>query len=205
VTTLILIRHGETDWIGERLAGRLAGIHLNEKGLRQAEEVARTLAPLAIDAFYSSPLERARETAEPAARAAGKNLRLMEQLQEVDFGELSGKTFKELRELPIWRQVHYEPSKVRYPGGESLLEVQQRAVSAVEEFFSLHPQGVVALFSHSDTIRLILCHFLRMPLDSYLKLAIDPASISLIYRSENHEKVLGVNLPPGTPIMLREK
>lgn len=201
----MLVRHGETDWIGERLAGRQGGIHLNEKGRRQAEEVARMLAPLPIDAFYSSPLDRARETAEPAARAAGKEVQLMDELQEVDFGELEGKTFKELRGLPVWKQVHHQPSGVRYPGGESLTEVQQRGVAAVERIFPLHPRGTAALFSHSDTIRLILCRLLGMPLDSYLTLVVDPGSVSLIYRDEAVSKVLGINWPPGTPLALREK
>jgi broad specificity phosphatase PhoE len=204
VTTLILIRHGETDWIGEKLAGRLPGVHLNGKGVLQAEAVARTLAPLTIDGFYSSPLERARETAEPAVCAARGELRLMDQLQEVDFGELTGKTFKQLRGVPIWKQVHRRPSAVRYPGGESLVEVQRRGISAVEKIIARHPAGLVAVFSHSDTIRLILCHILRMPLDSYVRLAVDPGAISLLQRSPDFEKVFGINLVPGSPILLRE-
>lgn len=203
MTTLLWIRHGETDWIGARLAGRMPGIHLNKTGMRQAEEIARMLDPIPLDAFFSSPLERAMETAQPSACAAGKPIVVMESLQEVDFGELAGLTFDELREVALWKQVHYQPSTVKYPGGESLPEVQQRAVAAVGEIFTRYPHGVVALFTHSDTIRLVLCHFLKMPLDAYPGLVIDPASVSILLQTERAQKILGINLPPGSPLVVR--
>lgn len=203
MTTMLWIRHGETDWIGSRLAGRQPGIHLNDKGRRQAEEVAHMLSPLSIEAFYASPLERAIETAEPAARAAGKPVTVLENLHEVDFGELSGRTFEELRDLAIWKQVHREPSSVEYPGGESLQNVQRRAAEALEEIYARHPHAAVAVFSHSDTIRLMLCHILQTPLDFYPRLVIDPGSVSLVLKTEKSQRILGMNFPPGTPLSLR--
>jgi probable phosphomutase (TIGR03848 family) len=203
MTTMLWVRHGETDWIGTRLAGRQPGIHLNEKGRRQAGEVAQMLAPLSIEAFYASPLERALETAEPAARAAGKPVQAMDNLQEVDFGELSGRTFEELRELPIWKQVRRQPSSVEFPGGETLLNVQRRAVAALAEICEGHPRGVVAVFSHSDTIRLMLCHILQIPLDFYPRLVIDPASVSLVLKNDKAQRILGINFPPGTPLSIQ--
>ena len=133
MTVLLLIRHGETDWLGERLAGRLPDIHLNAAGRAQADALAAMLRPIPLEAVYSSPLERAMETAEPAARAAGKPIITDPRLQEVDFGELAGKPFTELRGMPIWQDVHHTPAMVRYPGGESLTEAQDRAVRMVEE------------------------------------------------------------------------
>jgi probable phosphoglycerate mutase len=203
VTTLLWIRHGETDWIGVRLAGRAPGIHLNDKGRRQAEEVARMLGPLDVQAFCSSPLERAMETAQPAAQAAGKDIEVIDNLQEVDFGELTNRTFEELRELDIWRQAHRQPGSVVFPGGESLIRVQERAVEALRQVCARHPTGAVALFSHSDTIRLLLCSILQIPLDIYSRLVIDPASVSMVLHTEKTRRVLGMNYPPGTPLILR--
>jgi probable phosphoglycerate mutase len=205
LTILLLVRHGETDWIGEKLAGRLPDVHLNAQGRENAERLAAMLGPLKLAAVYSSPLERAVETAEPTARAAGKPIRRNELLQEVDFGELAGKAFTEFRETPLWKMVHREPAKVRYPGGESLVEAQARAVRAIEEIHSLFESETVALFTHSDTIRLAVAHFLKMPLAAYHSLAADPASVSVLYYGRMTVYLAGLNLPAGSPLILRSE
>jgi broad specificity phosphatase PhoE len=203
VTVLLLVRHAETDWLGERLAGRLPDVHLNAKGRENAERLAVMLRPLSIAAVYSSPLERAVETAEPTARAAGKSILRSDLLQEVDFGELAGKAFSELRETSLWKQVHHSPAEVRYPGGESLVEAQERGVRAIEEIRAQYETGTVALFTHSDTIRLVVAHFLRMPLAAYHALAADPASVSVLYYTREMVHVAGLNLPAGSPLKTR--
>jgi broad specificity phosphatase PhoE len=203
VTVLFLIRHGETDWIGEKLAGRLPDVHLNAEGRGHAERLAAMLQPIPLAAVYSSPLERAVETAEPTARAAGKPILRSELLQEVDFGELAGKAFSEFRETPLWKQVHLRPAEVRYPGGESLVEAQERAVRAIEDIHARYESGTVALFTHSDTIRLAVAHFLRMPLVAYHALVADPASVSVLYYSRKAVHLAGLNLPAGSPLTLR--
>jgi broad specificity phosphatase PhoE len=203
VTVLLLVRHGETDWIGEKLAGRLPDVHLNAKGRENADRLAAMLQPLGLAAVYSSPLERAVETAEPTAQAAGKAILRNDLLQEVDFGELAGKAFPELRETPLWQQVHRNPAEVRYPGGETLWEAQERAVRAVEEIRVQYEAGTVALFTHSDTIRLAVAHFLRMPLAAYHSLVADPASVSVLYYTRKAVHVVGLNLPAGSPLNLR--
>jgi probable phosphoglycerate mutase len=205
LTVLLLVRHGETDWIGEKLAGRLPDVHLNAKGRENAERLAAMLQPLALAAVYSSPLERAVETAEPTARAAGKDILRSELLQEVDFGELTGKAFSEFRETPLWKQVHRKPAEVRYPGGESLVEAQERAVRVIEEIHTLYETGTVALFTHSDTIRLAVAHFLRMPLAAYHALVADPASVSVLYYTRKTVHLAGLNLPAGSPLNLRSE
>jgi broad specificity phosphatase PhoE len=202
VTVLLLVRHGETDWLSEKLAGRLPDVHLNAKGRENAERLAIMLRPLSLAAVYSSPLERAVETAEPTARAAGKSILRSDLLQEVDFGELAGKAFSELRETSLWKQVHHSPAEVRYPGGESLVEAQERAVRAIEEIHAQYETGTVALFTHSDTIRLVVAHFLRMPLAAYHALATDPASVSVLYYTRKMVHVAGLNLPAGSPLKI---
>ncbi len=203
MTILLLVRHGETDWLGEKLAGRLADIHLNDKGRAHAERLAAMLRPLSLTAVYSSPLERAMETAEPTARAAGKPIIRNELLLEVDFGDLAGKEFKELRETEIWRLVHRSPAEVSYPGGETLIEAQARAVRAVEEIHARDETGTVALFTHSDTIRLAVAHYLQMPLVAYHALVTDPASVSVLYYSKKIVHVAGFNLPAGSPLTVK--
>jgi len=205
MTVLLLIRHGETDWLGERLAGRLPDIHLNAEGRAHADALAAMLRPIPLDAIYSSPLERARETAEPAARAAGKPILEDERLQEVDFGELTGKPFTELRGLAIWQDVHHTPSMVRYPGGESLTEAQERAVRMMEEILAGEGTGIVALFTHADTIRLTLAHFLQMPLAAYHTLVTDPASVSVLIFNRKTVRVAGINLPVGSPLHVKSE
>ncbi|MBN1438093.1 MAG: histidine phosphatase family protein [Anaerolineales bacterium] len=202
MTVLLLVRHGETDWLGERLAGRLPDVHLNAEGRRKAETVAAMLRDVPLAEVYSSPLERAVETAEPAARTAGLRIVRDDRLQEVDFGGLAGFPYAELREVPIWRKVHRDPASVRYPGGESLQEVQDRAVRFIKELQSGRESGVVAAFTHADTIRLALAFFLGMPLASYHALVTDPASVSVLSLTGRVVRVHGVNLPPGSPLVI---
>jgi broad specificity phosphatase PhoE len=202
VTLLLLIRHGETDWLGERLSGRMPDVHLNALGREKAEAVAAMLQSVSLDAIYSSPLERAIVTAEPTARAAGIPILADERLQEVEFGELTGKPFSELRETPIWSEVHLHPADIRYPGGENLQEVQNRVAQFIQEIHAGRESGTVAVFTHADTIRLALAHFLQMPLAAYHALRTDPASLSMLSLSGKAARIIGVNLPPGSPLIM---
>jgi broad specificity phosphatase PhoE len=203
MTHLLLVRHGETDWLGDRLAGQLPDVHLNAQGREKAELVATMLRSVPLDAIYSSPLERAVETAEPTARAAGKEIITDQRLQEVDFGELTGETFSALRELAIWQDVHHRPADVRYPGGESLQDVQNRAAQFIREIQTEYKSGIVVAFTHADTIRLALAHFLQMPLVAYHALVTDPASVSVLSLNQEAVRVIGFNLPPGSPLQVK--
>jgi broad specificity phosphatase PhoE len=118
----------------------------------------------------------------------------------VDFGSLTGKSYSELREMPIWREVHRRPADIKYPGGESLKDVQDRAVRLIDELRAGYESGVVALFTHADTIRLALAHFLRMPMEAYHSLVADPASVSVLSFNRKMVRVRAVNLPPGSPL-----
>jgi broad specificity phosphatase PhoE len=200
VTVIFLIRHGETDWLGKRLAGCLPGIHLNEKGRAQAEALTRSFASVPVVAVYSSPLERALETAEPVARASGQRIVREDALLEVDFGSLVGKAYPDLRGNRSWKEVRQNPLEARYPGGESLPEVQVRIVTVLRQIAVRHPGGAVLLFSHSDTIRLGLAFFLGIPLSGFQTLVIDTASISSLYRKGDLTRIVGLNLPAGIPI-----
>lgn len=179
--TILLIRHGLNDWVGKKLAGRIPGVRLNKTGWAQAEAVAARLKGQPIKAIYASPLERTLETAAPLAAALGLETIPAESLIEADFGQWMGKSLRMLRKDPLWQEVRHHPSRFRFPGGESFVEAQARMVALLEELrLAWADEDAVACFSHGDNIRLTLAHYLDMPLDSFQRLVIDPASISVL-------------------------
>ncbi len=199
-TYILLIRHGENEYVStHRLAGRLPGVHLNDRGRSQAETVVQWLAEQALDAVYSSPLERCVETATPLALAKGLPVRVDWGLAEVEYGEWQGRALPELGKLPEWGLVQHYPSLFRFPGGETLREVQQRAVAAVERLRDAHPDQVLALFSHGDVIRTVLAHYLGVPLDLFQRIAIDTGAVSCLGFHDIRPAVLGVNFGGALP------
>lgn len=178
---IILVRHGENDWSKKnKLAGWLPGVHLNETGHRQAEAVAQRLAVLPIKAIYSSPLTRCLETATYIAEAHRLSVQQLEEVGEVRYGEWEGKKIRKLARKPLWHAVQFFPSRARFPGGEALREVQQRAVAALEETAARHEKEMVVVVSHADVIRLVLAHYLGVHIDLFQRLVIAPASVSIL-------------------------
>lgn len=193
---ILLIRHGLNDLVGTRLAGRMPGVHLNRKGRLQAEQIACRLAELPLRAMYSSPLERAVETAQPAANALGLEIQSHPGLNEMDYGILQGKPTAQLERMEFWKEVQQRPSQARFPEGETFPAAQQRAVAAIEEIQAAWDAlDIVACFSHCDIVRLITAHYLQMPLDGFQRLVIDPGSITILHRWEDTERVAGLNFP----------
>jgi probable phosphomutase (TIGR03848 family) len=193
MTTFLLIRHGMTDAVGKTITGRFPGVHLNEIGQKQADELTGRLRRWKIDAIYSSPLERALETAAPTARRLHLSVMKSEALSEVDFGEWSGKTLDELNQMPEWRLYNTFRSSTRAPGGELATEVQTRMVEQLTRLSRQHPEQIVAVFSHADVIRLALAHFLGMPIDLMHRIEIRPSSISAVRLAEWGPQVLQMN------------
>lgn len=194
MTTFWLIRHGETDVIGKVITGRLPGVHLTASGRSQAEALARKLAGARLEAIYSSPLERARETAEPLARATGLEIQLCEAANEVQFGEWSGKALTELEGLPEWRRFNTLRSTSVIPGGELMLDVQTRIVKEME-CMRRRPESRVAIVSHGDVIKAAVAHFAGIPLDLFHRIEISPASLSMISLDDHGPSILRVNEP----------
>ncbi len=200
MTIILLIRHGLNDWVGKRLVGRTPGIHLNETGKQQAQLVCSTLENLHFSAIYSSPLERAMETAQPLALKLSIPIQIEENLQEIDFGSWQGKTNKQMRRLKLWQTVQEFPEKMRFPKGESFLEAQQRLVKCIEAIHAKHAENdLVACFSHSDSIRLIVSHYLGIPLSAFQRVAIDTASISVLIRHKERIFVPYINQVVAKP------
>lgn len=193
--TILLIRHGENDYIKKGiLPGRMPGVHLNEKGRAQAKALAEKLAQAPIKAVYTSPLERAIETANPIAGALGLEVSIQPGLIETNCGEWQGKSHKFLRRLKVWRMVQNSPSLFRFPGGESFAESQVRVVAEIEMLRAQHEEkDVFVCVSHADPIRLAVAYYLGLPLDHFQRLFAAPASISALYIGEAGSRLLTLN------------
>ena len=198
VATVLLVRHGHTAAIGSRIVGRLPGIELTSKGRLQAERLVSRLSGRPLAAIYSSPLERAIESARPLAAARGMEIGSCAGLIEIDFGEWTGLTFDSLDRLPAWHRFNAERGSAPVPGGEGAVDVQRRAVHTIEAIAARHPGETVAAFSHGDVIRSILLYYTGKPLDRIEDFPIDPASVSALSLTPRGASVLYVNDPdPG--------
>jgi probable phosphomutase (TIGR03848 family) len=193
VTLALLIRHGLAESAEGRLYGTTPGIHLSDEGRTQADRLVERLSGVKLDAVFSSPFERCLETAEPLAARRNLEVQVVAELGEVDYGRWTGRTFNSLRRTALWRRVHQIPSSVRFPGGESLTEVQDRAVRALEEIAARHPRDVVAVVSHGDVIRLLLAHYAAMHMDLFHRLVADRASVSAVTVGEGVPRVVRMN------------
>lgn len=193
MTSLLLIRHGSTGAVDHRLAGRAPGVHLDETGARQARALAARLAELPIAAVLSSPMERALETAAPIAERLGLEVQRRPALDEIDFGEWTGRTFAELAALPRWRRFNSARSLTRIPGGEHFAEVQARIAGELERICATHPGAIVAAVSHADVIRAALAYLAPVPIDLLLRFEISPASVSAVRLSEDGPRIACLN------------
>jgi probable phosphomutase (TIGR03848 family) len=195
MTELLLIRHGENDLTKRGLlAGRLPGVHLNEKGRQQAEELANELSQLPIKAVYSSPLERAMETAQPLARALQVRVQRDPGLLEIDVGTWEGKSIRRLARTQYWRIVQENPSRARHPGGEGFLQVQTRVVSALECICTEHQSGdLIACVLHGDPIKLAVAHYIGLPLDHFQRLSCNTASVTMLALGSGNARLLWLN------------
>jgi broad specificity phosphatase PhoE len=193
-TTVLLIRHAHTDAIGRWLCGRRLGITLSGAGVLQAEELGRALGETArLAAIYSSPLERARDTAEAIARHQHVDVRLCNDLVEIDFGAWTGKTFEELDADPAWQTFNRARASAVVPGGEAPAIVQQRIVSAVSRLAARHADATIALVSHAEVVRSALLQYRSASLDRYHELDVAPASVSAVVVSRAGVRILFVN------------
>lgn len=194
MTLLLLIRHGINDMVGQKkLAGLLPGIHLNEEGRAQAEALAERLADVPISAIYASPLERTQETAAPLARRKDLPVYTREGLAEVDYGDWTGKPLEELYKHPMWPVVQLYPSGMRFPGGDSMREMQARMVDELEAIAADHPLQIVAVVGHADLIKAALAHYLGVHFDLFQRIVINPAGVSVLQLTKVGPRVLRLN------------
>jgi probable phosphomutase (TIGR03848 family) len=194
-TTILLVRHGTTATTGSILPGRAPGLHLSERGLAQAQGVARRIEQLTKKpvAIYVSPLERARETAAPLAKALALRPVVERGLSECDFGRWTGKKLSLLRRKAEWRTVQNSPSTFRFPEGESFSEMQQRVWTSLEKLAARHRGRTIVAFSHADPIKAAVTYAQGVPLDLFQRTVISPCSVSVLVLGSSGPTVLSVN------------
>lgn len=205
MATVLLVRHGRTTANATGLlAGRTAGVRLDDVGCDQAALTADRLAAVPLVAVVSSPLERCQQTAQYILdRQAGTPYAPVDHgLTECDYGQWQGRTLAELATDDLWPEVQTQPSAVVFPEGESMAEMQARSVAAVRRrdaaFEAEHgPEAVWAAVSHGDIIKSILADALGMHLDLFQRITVGPASVSIVRYSADRPNVYAINTEAG--------
>jgi len=201
VTTVLLIRHGRTSAnTSGILAGRSSGVELDEVGRQQVHALGERIAKVPLRTLVTSPLRRCRQTSQAllAAREDGLDLTVDQGLTECGYGDWTGKSLRELAQDDLWKTVQTQPSAVRFPGGESMTEMSSRVVQAVRRWDAQvaaeHGDGAVwAAVSHGDPIKAILADALGLHLDSFQRIMVDPASLSVIRYTATRPYVVTTN------------
>ncbi|QHC65576.1 MSMEG_4193 family putative phosphomutase [Rathayibacter sp. VKM Ac-2759] len=209
--TLLLVRHGRTTAnTAGILAGRTAGVRLDDVGRQQAARTGERLAAVPLASIVSSPLERCRQTTRFLLdRQTGSPATSIEKgITECDYGQWQGRALRELAEEPLWSLVQNQPSAVVFPGGEGLAAMQARAVGAIRRHDAAiaaeHGPGAVwAAVSHGDTIKAVLADALGMHLDLFQRITVGPASVSIIRYGTGRPEVVATNTEAGDLAWLR--
>jgi broad specificity phosphatase PhoE len=193
VTTFLLIRHASHDLLGRALAGRAPGVRLNARGKREADQLARRLVSARIDAIYTSPRERACDTAAPLARRLNLVPRVSSNIDEIDFGDWTSRSFIDLARDPQWAVWVEQRSRAQAPNGEAFCDVQRRVVFAIDLLRDDDAAQTIALFTHGDVIKAALAYYLRISLDDLERFDVAPASVSAIVTGQAWAQVTLVN------------
>jgi broad specificity phosphatase PhoE len=178
--TVFLLRHGETAW---NKLGRVMGrsqVPLGADGIQQIQKIAPLIATLELDGIYSSPLRRAVQTARLVADGTSLPIRKSEGLNEIAFGEWTGRHFEDMIDDELYRRFIKSPAKTLLPGGETITDVQRRGLNVINEAAQHVPGGRFLMVSHGDVIRAILCHYMKLPLHEYRRLRVDNGSLSAL-------------------------
>lgn len=202
MATIVLVRHATTAVTGRRLAGWTPGIPLDDAGVAQANDTAQRLAHLPVAAVYASPLERTLQTAKIVAKPHGLKVRTRKALGEVDYGEWTDQPLGTLRRRKAWQIVQHTPSRMVFPGGESIRAAQARAVDETERLADEHGDDLIVCVSHADVIKAVVAHYLAVPLDAFQRLVIAPASVTMVeLAADGYPSVVRLNdtgpIPPA--------
>jgi len=177
--TLVLVRHAVTLQTGPMLSGRTPGIELSDAGHDQARRAGERLADVPVAAVYASPIDRTRQTAEHIASHHDLPVVTLDGVIEADYGDWTGGQIADLAKTDLWKTVQRAPSRARFPNGESIAEMQTRAVAALEELVARHPGETVVVVSHADPIKAAIAHFTGVHLDLFQRIVVSPASLTV--------------------------
>ncbi|MFX1555085.1 MAG: histidine phosphatase family protein [Promethearchaeota archaeon] len=182
MTTVYLVRHGQTAWNREEVFRGRADIPLNETGRKEALLTGQYLRGVKVDSIYSSPLSRAVETAEAIARYQGKQVRILEGLIDIDFGGWQGISHEVVRERyeELYRQWRESPHLVRFPGGESLEEVSERALKAIHGVIRDHAGETLVMVSHRVVNKIMICGLLGLDSSHFWQIGQDTGCIDVL-------------------------
>ena len=205
MATMVLARHGRTTAnTSGVLAGRSKGVHLDDRGVEQAQAAGERLAGLPLAALVTSPLERCRETATAIAKAQAETPKVSTDrgLIECDYGSWTGHELKTLAKEPMWRTVQVHPSAAVFPDGESMADMSARAVAAARRWDARveaehGPDAVWVAVSHGDVIKAILADALGIHLDGFQRITVDPASLSVVRYTSVRPFVMSMNTFAG--------
>lgn len=198
MSTFIFLRHGHSAANASgTLTGQLPGIGLSAQGKKDAIALIERIGKNRIDRVHLSPIERCQLTIDPWLRSPHsrslESLQIVDGITEIDFGDWSGRKLSALRREPLWKGIQNSPSKVTFPGGESFKKAQRRAVESVELIRSIRGEKIHLIVSHSDTIKLIVSHYLGQPLDHFQKLEVSPASFTIFSGNKKHLSLTTLN------------
>jgi probable phosphoglycerate mutase len=207
VTRLVLVRHAVTAQTGPMLSGRTPGIDLSEQGREQAKRLGERLAKLPVAVVYASPIERTTQTAAAVVEHHGLEVQALPGVLEADYGEWTGSKLVDLAKTDLWKTVQRAPSRARFPGGESLAEMQSRMVVALEEVVARHQGELVVVVSHADPIKAAIAHYTGVHLDLFQRIVVSPASVTVFELGPHGAAMLKCNdtgsldelLPPPPP------
>jgi ribonuclease H / adenosylcobalamin/alpha-ribazole phosphatase len=192
MTLCLLARHARHSQIECILMGRKDRGPLSAEGRNEAAELAARAGRLAITGLKSSPRQRALETAAIVAKATGLAIQVCPELDEIDFGSWTGRSFSDLQTDPAWRQWNAERGQSRPPQGESMAEAQQRIVNHLRRLHSACPNGRVLMLSHAEPIRAAVLHYMSLPLDDWSRLEIPPVGLAEIKMRANGRALVSV-------------
>jgi broad specificity phosphatase PhoE len=186
MTSIYLIRHGQTAWNKEEIFRGRTDISLNEIGLREAELVGEYLKGKDIHVIYSSPLSRAMETARRIAQVFNLKVQPLEGISDMSFGKWEGRPLKEVQILDreLYRQWREQPHLVRLPGGEGLEDVRVRSMAALEEVIRLHAGNTLVLISHRVVTKVLICGILGIDNSHFWQIGQDTGAVNLIQFKE---------------------
>ncbi|OGP57802.1 MAG: hypothetical protein A2162_07455 [Deltaproteobacteria bacterium RBG_13_52_11b] len=186
MTSIYLVRHGQTAWNKEEIFRGRSDVPLDETGRKQAERAGEYLKGIDVHAIYSSPLARARETALRIASSFSLEVQPLPGIIDMSFGEWEGRSLAEVRrtEGDLYRQWRERPHRVKFPGGESLEEVRDRAMAALEELIRRHSEKNLILVSHRVVNKVIVCGILGIDNSHFWQIGQDATAINLIQFKE---------------------
>lgn len=197
---IVLLRHAHSVANEKNiLAGRISGISLSSKGKDQAHSLVERIGKTKFDHIAISPLQRCKETISPWINSHGGKtpVTIDEGFTEVDYGSWSGKSLTVLRKKSLWKTVALHPSQMVFPEGESLLEMQSRALASFYSLNAVRGKNARLLVSHGDVIKSIVAHCLGMHLDQFQRLIIEPASVTIIDTDNGMSRLIRFNDTSG--------